>query len=174
MNRDQREVLLYMREGDVLIDDFAWTQLMTSMRGGSGPRRKGEPEHSVSSYECRSGKITAKFFDGTEVTITRATVRKYVTSLEPDLLDRLRDTRATHRAESRRTSSWCMCPEQRGEGKCMGGMKWEQPRYHPTDDEYDKHVEVCYDLREDMIEALAGALHLLPEPQPGEQLELFA
>lgn len=175
MNRDQRAVLLHMGVEELLIDSDGWTRLMQSMRGGSGPRGD-RPEHSVQSYDCRSNKITAEFHDGTTVVITKANIAKFVRTLGGEVLEQVSAVRDEIRAEHWRTEAWCMCPVQRGvEGARCGGRAAYLPKpVHPSDEEYEKHILICQELRDRLKAALRTALQLDPVPQPGEQMDLFA
>lgn len=169
MNRDQREVLLHMGDERAVLNDAGWDHMMQSMRGGCGP---GEG-HTIHRYECRGGKITAEFHDGTTTVVTKAQMVKWRKTVDPVLLADLAAADEAAMEHYLSTLHWCMCPQQRGEGKCFGNLPGEPQRYHPTDVEYDAKLRQSMVLREREKEALRAALQLMPEPQPGEQLELF-
>lgn len=177
MNRDQREVLWRMggwQVANCLLHDGGWVSMMPSMWGGAGPRRPDGPGRQVSRFECRNGKVTAEWFDGTCTVVTKAQVNRWRKALEPAVLGALQAARDAAQAEARSADGWCMCPQQRGEGKCFGRASYLPKCYHPTDDEYAAHIKRTRACAVAEKLALQAALHLLPEPQPGEQLDMFA
>lgn len=122
------------------------------------------------------GIVAGWFGDPPQAVVTFTELRRWAESVPAGLRDRIKTVRLGEQSEALRAYKWCCCHrgdpqraaecEKRHEGDVFYGG-----RTHPTDEEYEQHLEVTFTLRDEERDLLDEALGLVGEPVG--QLDLF-
>jgi hypothetical protein len=172
LTSDQRWLLLHMGGWQIewaLLSPAGTDHLMTSMWGQCGGRApEGGPEW-LTSFETRGGKVTAPYGTGEppKVTVTAAQINRYGAALPPEIRVELEASRKASRAHAAKAEGWCHCPWK---DRAPNAHSGPCTRYHPTEAEYEAHLEEGWQLRDRQRAALRRALQI---DQQAEQLALF-
>lgn len=150
---------------------------IANIRGGCcGGTRHGGPEW-LERYDTHHGRIEGGQF-GAEprAVVTFQQLRRWAETVPSELRSKIKAVREAEQAEAARVYKWCQChhgdPERAA--ACVkaneGDPLWGG-RHHPSDDEYEEHLVVTFDLRDQERELLDQVLGLSDEPVG--QLDLF-
>lgn len=167
---EQRQLLgvypAWMVSNTIIDPGVGISQMKAGQCGGtrlSGP---------VRGFNTTSKGITAgRLGEAPTVVVTWTQLKRWAESVPPGLREQIRQVRYADQAENARVYKWCHCPEpeeclRRNEGDPLYGG-----RHHPTADEYEQHLQVVFDLRDQERALLDEALGLVDEPVG--QLDLF-
>lgn len=150
---------------------------ITNIRNGCcGGTRHGGPEW-LERFDTHHGRIEGgQFGEEPSVTVTFTQLRNWARGVPADLRERIRTVREAEQAEAHRVWKWCQChhgdPERAA--ACVkaneGDPLWGG-RHHPSDAEYEAHLVIVFDLRDQERELLDEVLGLGDEPVG--QMDLF-
>ncbi len=169
LSREQRQLLgVYPATmiSDTIVDpERGIKQIASSQCGGT---RDGP----VPSFNTGGGRIYAGWL-GQEptVVVTFAQLKRWAESVPSGLREQIRAVRLAEQTEAVRTLKWCHCPNPERCLRSNQGDPLYGGRHHPTDEEYEQHLEIVFGLRDQERALLDEALGLVDNPVG--QLDLF-
>ncbi len=170
LTREQRQLLgVYPASmiADTIIDqEGGIARIRAGCCGGS--RLDGPIRH----FNTHGGQIKAGTFgDEATITVTFAQLKRWAASVPAELRDQIKAVRSAQQKEAARSYKWCHCPDPEGCRRSHEGDPLYGGRHHPSEGEYDEHLEIVFDLRDQERDLLDKALGLAGEP--AGQLDLF-
>lgn len=144
--------------------------------GCCGGARHGEPEW-LERYDTHHGRIEGgKFGADPRAVVTFQQLHRWAEAVPSEVKAKIKAVREAQQAEAARTYKWCQCHHGDAEraAACVkaneGDPLWGG-RHHPSDAEYEEHLVIVFDLRDQERELLDQVLGLTDEPVG--QLDLF-
>lgn len=137
--------------------------------GQCGGTRHGSP---IEAFNTTSKGLVAGWYGEDPIAmVTWTQLKQWARDVPTKLREQIAAVRLAEQAENARSWKWCHCGKEaechrRNEGDQLYGN-----RHHPTDEEYEAHLEIVFDLRDQMRALLDEALGLGDEPVG--QLDLF-
>lgn len=145
MLTDDQRWLLAGVGGWEMADCFGWPaqgidRLMTSMYAASLARRDQRyPEWLEGGFRCGYGRIeSCRKVDASNVVVSKRQLASFAATIDDDLVQRLRDTRAAQKKEAVRWCGACFCPDARWHENSSDPLYGD--RWHPTDEQYKQHL----------------------------------
>lgn len=159
---------------DLIVDpERGLSAIRSSSCGGT---RHGEPDW-LRRYDTGGGQIDGGQFGEPPRAVVKFTqLRRRAESVPAELRERIKAVRCAQQAEATRVYKWCHCHHGDAEraARCEESAKGDPfwgGRTHPSDEEYEAHLVISFDLRDQERELLDEALGLVDEPVG--QLDLF-
>lgn len=153
---------------DALISQAGIAHLMTSQQGGTGRATDDGPDWLAGGFQCGGGKIVSPAFGTPLVTVTAAQISEHARTISTALMTQMVDCQQASRRETMRVYGWCRCKSE----QCASSTDpiWGG-RHHPSEDEWNAHLNTVELLR-DFTDKLLDRV-LIGETADDGQLGLF-
>ncbi|GAB36462.1 hypothetical protein [Gordonia otitidis] len=146
-------------------------RLMTSMYSASTARRDDRyPAWLEGGFSCGYGRIEShRTVGAVTVVVTKKQLAAFAARLDDDVVRRLRDALAALGTETIRWSDTCFCPDPHCVDNNPGDPLYSD-RWHPTDEQYQEHLDFSMRLAASLQRLVLEACAL---EAPVGQLGLF-